>query len=236
MKTYYKNNLKQTQLILEGEEQEAVEYEIFMLRDNEVPGLLKTEVRYLDNQNQYYYDISGKTSLKTCYEKATMSYQEMKGLVLCLLDTVQSVQNYMLDENSILLEPEFIFKDKEIYYFCYYFSNSRDIKQAFHELTEFFVQQVDYKDEEGVRFAYTLHKATMDENYSIEQIMEEFMPEEEMLQLQETEVPEIEYCQHMEVPSLEESMLEEKNNFWKPIKKLIQLVKHGRFGYEEEDL
>ena len=103
MKTYYKNNLKQTQLILEGEEQEAVEYEIFMLRDNEVPGLLKTEVRYLDNQNQYYYDISGKTSLKTSYEKATMSYQEMRGLVLCLLDTVQSVQNYMLDENSILL-------------------------------------------------------------------------------------------------------------------------------------
>ena len=236
MKTYYKNNLKQTQLILEEEGQEAIEYEILMLRDNEVPGLLKTEVRYLDNKNQYFYDISGKVSLKTLYERANMCYQDMKGLVLGLLDTMRNIHGYMLDESSLLLDPEYIFTDKEKYYFCYYFSNTRDIKQAFHELMEFFVRQVDYKDEEGVRFAYTLHKATMDENYSIEQIMEEFAPKEEPLQLTETEAPEIEYCRHMEVPPLEESLLEEKNDFWTPIRKLIQFMKHGRFGYEDEDL
>ena len=213
-----------------------MEYEVLMLRDNEVPGLLRTEVRYLDNEKQYYYDISGKLSLKALHEKTNMTYSQMRRLVLCLLDTIRNLHGYMLDENSILLEPEFIFSDREIYYFCYYFSNSRDIKQAFHELTEFFVREVDYKDEEGVRFAYTLHKATMEENYSIEKIMAEFMEEEEPIQLPEGQVPTIEYGKQLEVPIFDESILEEKNDFWKPVRKLLNLVKRGHFGYEEEDL
>ena len=48
-----------------------------------------------------------------------------------------------------------------------------DIKEEFHKLTEFFVREVDYKNKEGVHLAYTLHKATMEEHYSIEKIMEE---------------------------------------------------------------
>ena len=43
-------------------------------------------------------------------------------------------------------------------------------------MTEFFVREVNYKDEDGVHFAYSMHKMTMEENYSIEEIMQKIVP------------------------------------------------------------
>ena len=82
MKACYKNDLKKAYLILEGVESEAEDYQIYMLKENTIPGLLKTDIRYVDNISQYYYDISGKVSLKAIHEKANLSYEEMK--ILCM--------------------------------------------------------------------------------------------------------------------------------------------------------
>ena len=97
MKTYYKNDLKRTYLILEGNEGEKDDYQVVMLRENEIPGILKTEVRYVDNQSHYYYDISGKTSFKTLYEKTHLSCDDMKRLVSDLLQAIHNLQKYMLN-------------------------------------------------------------------------------------------------------------------------------------------
>lgn len=235
MKTYYKNDLKHAYLILEGEEEQKDDYQMLMLRENDIPGILKTEVRYVDGLNQYYYDISGKTAFKTMYDKVKLSYADMKKLVSDLLAAIQNLQRYMLDGNCLLLEPEYIFREKGEYYFCYYFSEDGNPREAFHRLTEFFVREVDYKDEEGVHFAYTLHKATMEENYSIEQIMEELLLKEETCEGM-TESPPQDYTRRMENPPIEENLIEERNDIWEPMRKILGRAKRRHFGYEEEDL
>ena len=45
MKTYYKNNLKQAFLIIEGEDSLEQDFQVFMLQGNEIPGLLKTIIK-----------------------------------------------------------------------------------------------------------------------------------------------------------------------------------------------
>ena len=60
MKTFYKNDLKKAFLILETEEGEKEDYQIVMLQENDIEGLLKTDVRNVNNRSHYYYDISGK--------------------------------------------------------------------------------------------------------------------------------------------------------------------------------
>ena len=122
----------------------------------------------------------------------------------------------MLDGNCLLLEPEYIFCERGHYYFCYYPAYRSEAKEAFHRLTEFFVQEVNYEDKEGVQLAYTLHKATMEENYSIKQIMENFSREEETL---EDDVIEIMLPESVEEASEEKPRLLEKvKNFWNKIK------------------
>lgn len=236
MNTYYKNDLKKTYLILDGMEGEQEDYQTIMLRECEIQGLLRVEIRYIDNQTQYQYDISGKTAFKTLYEKMNLNYEEMKRLVENLLHTIQTIRKYMLDANCILLEPEYIFCDSKGFYFCYYPACRKDAKKMFHQLTEFFVRQVDYKDDEGVHFAYTLHKKTMEENYSIGEIMQALMPQENPEPQEEMEVEVMDYAEQMEKLRLEENCVEEKNDLWEPVRKLLERAKRRRMGYGEQDL
>lgn len=233
MKTYYKNDLKRAYMILEGETQEQEDYQIIMLKENEISGILNMDVHYVDNQSQYYYDISGKTSFKTLHEKLNLTLEDMRRLVNDLLHAIQILKKYMLDGKCILLDPEYIFCENETYYFCYYPFCSLDIRKEFHKLTEFFVREVNYKDDEGVRFAYTLHKATMEENYSIEEIMKQFGPEEKE---EVEEIPIISYTDRLESMALEESIVEERDSMWDSVRKFLERSKKRKWGYGSEDL
>ena len=120
MKTYYKNNLKQAFLIIEGEDSLEQDFQAFMLQGNEIPGLLKTTITYVDQMTNYHYDVSGMTSLQAMHEKTKLSSENIKRLIQSLLHTVKEVQKYMLDGTGILFEPEYIYCQGESYFFCYY--------------------------------------------------------------------------------------------------------------------
>ncbi len=215
MKTYYKNDLNQAHLIIEGS-RGAEDYQIPMLRENLIPGVIQTDVRYMNGVRQFYYDISGKVSLQQTYERMNLGYEEIKSLVEALLQTIRTLKKYMLDGKGILLEPEFIFCERNHYFFCYYPDHEKELTQAFHELTEYIVREVDYRDEKGVHLAYVMHKATMEEHYSIEQIMNEFFEEREELQ------EEVSYERCEEEAFEEEVMIAEKKSVWSSVKQLLK--------------
>ena len=214
MKTFYRNNLKQAYLILESEVEETEDYQLAMLRENRISGILDTSLRYVDGATQYYYDISGKTSFQALHEKSPLVYGDIRGVSEALVQTVRELQRYMLPPERLLLDPEYIFCEKGSYYFCFYPPDENVLKDKFHKLTEYFVREVDYKDEEGVRLAYTFHKATMEENYTIEQILEEFERENLDIKI-------IDYSERTEEPSYQNMMIADKTEFWEPIRRLL---------------
>ena len=223
-------------MILEGETEDKEDYQVVMLAENEIPGILNMDVRYLDNQSQYYYDISGKTSFKTLHEKMSLSLEDMKRLVTDLLQVIQELKRYMLDAEHILLEPEYIYSDSEHFFFCYYPSAKQDVRKDFHTLTEFFVREVDYKDEEGVHFAYTLHKNTMEENYSIEDIMQRILPKSEKEEEEVREVVPVDYIERMEHLTTDDSLIEERDNMWDSVRRFLERSRRRKWGYGSEDL
>lgn len=233
METYYRNNLNGTYLVLEGECGKE-DFQTEMLQRNEIPGLLKTSVRYMDTKICYQYDISGKTSLKMMYEKEKLGHEAIKSLVNEILSAMKGISQFMLDGNKILLEPEYIFLENGRFWFCYYPLSETESKGTFHTLTEFFVREVDYQDREGVHLAYTLHKATMEENYSVEKIMEEA--------LKEKEPTVVRYDERIEEEAERNIAIAEKREFWEPVRKLLDRKKKEKWGYwdevsmEEDDL
>ena len=180
--------------------------------------------------SHYHYDISGKVSLQATHEKTKLSGEDIKRLIHALLHTMQEIQKYMLDGTGILLEPEYIYCQGEAYFFCYYPPCKLELKEEFHKLTEFFVREVDYKDKEGVHLAYTLHKATMEEHYSIEKIMDEVLNEET--------APMVCYEERMEESVKEDieeqGMIAEKKEFWEPVKRLLERKKQEKWGCWDE--
>lgn len=222
MKTYYKNNLKQAYLILEEEGDIQEDYQVCMLQENHIPGLLPFELRYVDNIRHYYYDISGKVSLKAMHERVKLSREEMEQLVQAFLATTKHLRRYMLDADGLLLDPAYIFCEKEHFFFCYVPQSTQILSEEFHRLTEYFVEQVDYQDKEGVRLAYTLHKSTMEKHYSIERIMEEIM------WTSEEEKPLRTYAEQMQEVSMQQMMVLEKKDFWEPVRRFLERRKRDR--------
>ena len=226
MNAYFKNDLKQAQLVLEGEDLKE-DFEVFMLQENEIPGLLKTTIKHIDGKSHYQYDISGKTSLQIRYEKMKLSGDDIRALVNSLIQLLKEISKYMLDAKGILLSPEYIFCEGDRFFFCYYPPCHLDLKEEFHRLTEFLVREVDYRDKEGIHLAYTLHKSSMDENYSIERIMDKMLEEE-------TDSPAC-YETVMEEKGEDNNRIAEKKELWEPVKKLLERRKREKWGEWNEN-
>lgn len=216
MEKYYQTDLNKAYLIISGEEYPAEDYQMQIIRDNPIPGLVEMEVRFVDNVQKYYYDVSGKTSLQQVFERKKPGYEEIKKLLESLLCLIYTLKKYMLSSDCILLDESTIFYDREKPFFCYCPTENVNLSERFHILTEMLVREVDYRDEKGVHLAYVMHKATMEDNYSLEQIMNEFLHGEE----EETEQPPVSY--ESTVPKQEESIVEEKKNRWDPVKRFIE--------------
>lgn len=226
MQAYIKNNLKQTFLTLEGEENPEEDFRTSMLQGNEIPGLLKTSITHIDNKSYYNYDISGKNSLQTKFEREKLGGEDIRRLIYAILQVVHEVKNYMLDSEGILLDPEYIYCENKSFFFCYYPPCQKELTKAFHELTEYFVREVDYKDKEGTQLAYTFHKSSMEENYSVEKIMEEIESVEATTTAR--------YEDPMEEDTEEANFLAEKGDFWNPVRKWLGRRRKDRWeSYED---
>ncbi len=219
MEIYYQTDLNKAFLIIEGEEYQEEDYRIQVLRDNYISGLVDMEVRYIDNAQKYYYDISGKTAVKQLFERTRPGFEEIKNLIESLLCVMRTLKQHMISSESLLLDAETIFYEKGKYWFCFCPAEKLELSERLHKLTEFLVREVDYRDEKGVHLAYVMHKATMEDNYSLEQIMEEFK-QEILLEDQGEEEPMVTY-QSSALPQ-EESMVAEKKDWWESVKRLIE--------------
>lgn len=241
MRTEYQKDLSSTYFVLEEEEIFQMDYQIRMLRANEISGLLKVKARGADETSRFYYDIRGKSSLQSIYEKAEIKSEELILFLKTLITTISTVEQYMLDSSRILLDPECIFCDKEGFYFCYYPLGEQEFCEVFHKLTEYFVSKVSYQDKQGIFLSYELHKLTMEDNYSIVEVIRLILEEleEEIGQDQKEENEEAYYKEPEAILSDSSSedwidtdlyVAEEDQTIWGIMKKLWKKRKKQIWG------
>ncbi len=191
LKIGYRRDLNTSYFIVESDRYYQSDYQMKMLANNEISGLLQVKGRGVNGRSRYEYEIQGKHSLEFLAQKGPVTYEMIIAVIEDLLAVVEEMRDYLLSPNQLLLDPRGIFFEKGHYYFCYYPANEQGIAESFHELTEFFVRETDYQDRSGIYISYALHKMTMAENYQICQVIEEILENQED-DLDE-EIPEEEY-------------------------------------------
>lgn len=167
------NELGYTELIIEEERVYEESYQMNMLRECKISGLVTVIGCGIDDRSRYIYDISGMQSLEKVYEKTPLGECEIREFCRELLALLEGLKHHMLDINHILLQPEYIYKHNDAYLFCYYPLNHREVKDSFHELSQYFVQHIDYGEVDSVILACGLHKATMEDEYDLAQLLQE---------------------------------------------------------------
>lgn len=228
------------------------DYQVRMLKANDLEGILKMGGRGINESSYYDYDVSGKISMKAMFERSKIKSEDIKMFLRDLKIAVKEVETFLLNIHCILLKPEYIFYEDGRFYFCYYPLAQQDLWEEFHVLTEYFVKQADYQEEECVNMVFLLHKKTMDENYSLEKLAAECMQcgmkKEEVYEDsdEKTEEPEDAYetakRDWITEQEMGGSLMRETENLWMPVKRFLDRHKKPKWGewdglhIEEEEL
>lgn len=179
MREEYEKTLHHTWLILETDEMYEEDYQMRMLSDNGIFGLLPVHGQGENDRSRYRFDVTGKTSLRELWNMEKWNGEKLEQFMRQLIQVLYELNNYLLELNSLSLKPEHIFKSGETFCFCYIPGKKKNIWVEFHVLMEEFVKNMDYTDKEGIYLAYELHKASMEEDFDMEQMLEQILEKKE---------------------------------------------------------
>ena len=191
MEIEVKHDIQANYLVIHSEADKP--YMVEMLAGNKVKGFLELEVRVMDNQNQYYYDITGKENIVQKTQRAKWTKKELVGAVSQILDTIKKAREYLLAADHFLLEPEYMYRniDTGELSLCYTWEMEKAINEQLTELFAYFLNAVDYEDQEAVEWIYRLYDISREEECTLQRLWSVFEVEEEKIEKEETVVEEI---------------------------------------------
>lgn len=191
MEIEVKHDIQANYLVIHSDEDKP--YMVEMLAGNKVKGFLELEVRVMDNQNQYYYDITGKENIVQKTQRAKWTKKELVGAVSQILDTIKKAREYLLAADHFLLEPEYMYRniDTGELSLCYTWEMEKAINEQLTELFAYFLNAVDYEDQEAVEWIYRLYDISREEECTLQRLWSVFEVEEEKIEKEETVVEEI---------------------------------------------
>ncbi len=147
-------------------------FELNMIGENIVEGLLECELIFIDGKSKLCYDITSKQNLKTIYENKRLSYKDLKTIILGLTIVIDNIGNYLLDENRLELRPELIFLsfDTPDVFICYNLEKKSTYEESIIDLSEYLLKKIDNNDKDALHLAYTLNSVAIEERCNTKEL------------------------------------------------------------------
>lgn len=173
MNISYQREMKRNYLIVEAEVQDEIPFEQKMLEQNQIDGLLHFQVRKKDMETRFFYEITSKQPLFRLLEGQAVRARQIRALVFGIAQALDHMEPYLLNENSVLLTPEYLYVEPESLkvWLCLIPGLERDLTEDYSRLLEYLLGKVDHKDKESVVLAYGLYQETRKENYGMGDIL-----------------------------------------------------------------
>lgn len=131
-----------------------------MAGGNEMDGFLRVSERRVNDESCYWYDISSLIGMETIFEDKEIEARDMRNLAAALKRSVQTVREYLLDIDGIVMEPDKIFTDaeRENFRLCYFSGKETDFEEDIKCLFEYIIRKLCHSDGEAVAIAYGIYK------------------------------------------------------------------------------
>ena len=159
MDIHYKRQMNHNYMIIDAPSGKGG-YECQMLAGNSIEGLLRFRAEYQEEKQQFYYEITSKQPLSRMLEKRRATGEEIRRLILDLIAVLRRIEEYLLKEEQLLLDPEYIYVDPNGFHasLCLVPGMEGDLPAALSELLQYLLDRVDHKDRDGVVIAYNLYQ------------------------------------------------------------------------------
>lgn len=169
-------DLSSNYMVLRPLEAEEDSFLLKMLVKNHIDGLLKIEMKVINNQKYYYYDITGRQTLHEMIQVCPISFLQLQKIYSKLMKLPDICKEFLIYENGIFIEPDFIYMDTswDKIEFCYYPGMNRSLQEQIGKFTEYLLNKVDYKDERAVLAVHALYQVSHDKSCTLEKLKEAF--------------------------------------------------------------
>lgn len=170
MKTEIQRDMKHSFFLVWTEAGVRESYEIRMITENKIPGLLPCQCRPLDDQVQMCFDIDSLFSLAELAAEKKLKSGSILALIKNLYMASEGLEEFLLKPERLSLNPEHIFADRELgqMFFCYMPEREKNTGEAFRELTEYLLPRLDHQDAEGVALGYGIYRYSMEEEFRMD--------------------------------------------------------------------
>lgn len=175
-KAEYIRKINQSSLMITPEKEYETEKDsIEMFRYHQIPDFLKMKVQKRNTNAQFCYDITSKRSLEQLLEYKLLDYLLLLKILSSFDDACRQIEDFMMTENDILLEPAFVFADHNLDYwsYCYVPGNQSDICQQFKGFMGYLLQHLDHKDKRAVRLAYDVYQRVVEEQTALHVVLQD---------------------------------------------------------------
>lgn len=182
MEAIYKRELDHNYLILEQEKFQD-HYQVGMLLRNRIPGLLECSLSRIDETAAFYYEITSKQNLHLVLERRHLKASELHGLLEQLLLTAGRCEEYLLDTERLLLNPDYIYLDPDRweFSFCFFPFYETAEENELLGLAEYLLDRLDKQDADAVALGYEFYRMAGEENASLEQVLSTWKEEKETM-------------------------------------------------------
>lgn len=143
-----------------GGEDEAYSDRMFSCQN--IAGFLPLQIQWINGKKEYLYDVSDKVCLRDYLAMKVFSAEEIREMMLDLLDMTCMLEEYLLDPKGLVIREEYLFVERGTgkLYGIYVPGEEESYIPALGRLLEFVMEKMNQKDRELVFFVYGMHKLT----------------------------------------------------------------------------
>ncbi len=201
MQLEYKRDFDKSFMIFHVSSMEQTFEEQMMVR-NRIRMFLPQRILSIDGEKQYWYDITGKDSLKTLIEYGKFEIIDIKRMLLDLQNALEDLKEYLLDTSHIMLSMDTMFLDraKNQYFFGYNPYQENNFNDNMRALFESILRIMDHSDMEYVKVMYAIYELIQKENFSVEELLAQIT-----VDVQDA------YAMNCTIPSVEENPFKAEN-------------------------
>lgn len=174
MVSYRQNEGIDTFLVIESEMIYTDSYELAMLRNNDIKGIIRPDIRVIDGKMLEYIRINGMLSFCEWCTDREIDAREIFNLLDKVCNVVMECGDYMLSPDNILLELNNIFvADQRNIYFIYSFGHEKCVKEQIRALVSDLLKIVDHKTTDLLDDMYNIYELVSAENFDIKKLCED---------------------------------------------------------------
>ena len=155
-------------ITMASEESKDNHYDIHVIQNNIIEGLLKLQVRDVNQEMQYFYDIKGYISMAELQEREKYTGGIIVKIMMDLNCCMAMLDEYLLDKDALYLDEHFIYYHTQTQRcaFTYIPGHCQSVKEQMKTLISWMMKHIDYGRKADVNLVYELYrKVENDEDY-----------------------------------------------------------------------